>query len=377
MGRNRLKAAADVDMWEQEEFAKHWRNEFPDGEVPRMNLNSVADIESELEICKSNLKRLQKALAEEKFKVIYLQTTMDRRQRSDPERAAGQDENFNADPAACSIPVSGRKPQRRDHAGDRPRSMVQEPGGAKPHGAGHSAAVTSSLAPERSRFSGRMGKPVPIPVPPRMMSFTIVEPTATKNDSEPGSDREYEDAELNDNFVRNNLLTPRSSHRDARRAVRHSRDFDDDGWLSPSLARLDRRASRGSGCSTPERRSDGYLSSDHEDSSSAGEGAIHAGVAATGQGGWEESMSGQFIQRWHIFTHTPDRSGVSPWQHTAELPSQRLSSSVMGAVIFGCCSLQPFRQPDTTREVPLVQGEASRRCRNASIYFNQLAAREV
>uniref|UniRef100_A0A672HIU9 ABR activator of RhoGEF and GTPase n=1 Tax=Salarias fasciatus TaxID=181472 RepID=A0A672HIU9_SALFA len=69
-------------MWEQEEFAKHWRNEFPDGEVPQMDLNSVEDIESELEASKANLKRLQKALAEEKFKVIYLQTTMTRQKRT-------------------------------------------------------------------------------------------------------------------------------------------------------------------------------------------------------------------------------------------------------------------------------------------------------
>uniref|UniRef100_A0AAQ5WYM7 Active breakpoint cluster region-related protein n=1 Tax=Amphiprion ocellaris TaxID=80972 RepID=A0AAQ5WYM7_AMPOC len=183
-------------MWEQEEFAKHWRNEFPDGEVPEMELNSVEDIESELETCKSNLKRLQKALAEEKFKVIYLQTTMARQRRSDPE-------------------------------------------------------------------SGKTGKPVPIPVPPE------------------SSDREYEDAELNENFVRNNLLAPKSGgrdnqrtsnvYRDNRRPFRHSRDFDsgDDGRLSPSFPQILRRPSRGSGCSTPDRRSDGYLSSDHDDSSSA------------------------------------------------------------------------------------------------------------
>uniref|UniRef100_A0A674MX15 ABR activator of RhoGEF and GTPase n=1 Tax=Takifugu rubripes TaxID=31033 RepID=A0A674MX15_TAKRU len=136
-----------------------------------MNLKSVADIESELESCKRKLKRLQKALAEEKFKVIYL-------------------------------------------------------------------------------FSGRTGKPVPIPVPPRMLSFNRVEPTPTKNDSEPGSDKEYEDAELNENFVRNNLLTPKSvvgenrrsssSNRDTRRPFRHSRDFDsgDDGRLSPSFPQV-------------------------------------------------------------------------------------------------------------------------------------------
>lgn len=274
-------------MWEQEEFAKHWRNEFPDGEVPQMNLNSAADIESELEVCKRNLKRLQKAMAEEKFKVIYLQTAVARRQRSESERLGGKDENFNADPAA-SIPVKFRKPRRPDEGRDRHRSMVSDPGGVKLQVAGNTAGVTISFAPERSRFSGRTGKPVPIPVPPRMLTFSRVEPTPTKNDGEPGSDREYEDAELNENFVRNNLLTPKSvvrdnqrsssSYRDTRRPFRHSREFDsgDDGRLSPSFPQIQRRTSRGSGCSTPDRRSDGYLSSDHEDSSSAGNGNIHA-----------------------------------------------------------------------------------------------------
>uniref|UniRef100_A0A3B5K6Q2 ABR activator of RhoGEF and GTPase n=1 Tax=Takifugu rubripes TaxID=31033 RepID=A0A3B5K6Q2_TAKRU len=244
-------------MWEQEEFAKHWRNEFPDGEVPQMNLKSVADIESELESCKRKLKRLQKALAEEKFKVIYLQTAMARRQRSEPQRLGAKDENFNADPAT-SISVNFRKPQRLDEGWDRHRTMVSDPGGVKLQVAGNTAGVTSSFIPERSRFSGRTGKPVPIPVPPRMLSFNRVEPTPTKNDSEPGSDKEYEDAELNENFVRNNLLTPKSvvgenrrsssSNRDTRRPFRHSRDFDsgDDGRLSPSFPQVHRRASRGS-----------------------------------------------------------------------------------------------------------------------------------
>uniref|UniRef100_A0A8C1T780 ABR activator of RhoGEF and GTPase n=1 Tax=Cyprinus carpio TaxID=7962 RepID=A0A8C1T780_CYPCA len=69
-------------MWEQAEFEKHWRNEFPDGEVPVMNLNSVEDIEAELEKCKGNLKVLQQALSEEKFKVIYLQTTIAQKKKT-------------------------------------------------------------------------------------------------------------------------------------------------------------------------------------------------------------------------------------------------------------------------------------------------------
>nr|XP_046266947.1 active breakpoint cluster region-related protein isoform X1 [Scatophagus argus] len=273
-------------MWEQEEFAKHWRNEFPDGEVPQMDLNSVEDIESELELCKRNLKRLQKALAEEKFKVIYLQTTVSRQKRNEPGRFEGKDENFNAE--TFTYPKSGNitKPRRRyDDESDGQRTKVSDPGGVKLHAAGNIPTVTSSFGRERSRFSGKTGKPVPIPVPPQKPSFQRENPpppaVPQPNDSEVGSDREYEDVELNENFVRNNLLVPKvvsrdnqktsSACRDTRRPFRHSRDFDsgDDGRLSPSFPQIHRRASRGSGCSTPDRRSDGYLSSDHDDSSSA------------------------------------------------------------------------------------------------------------
>ncbi|XP_029374457.1 active breakpoint cluster region-related protein isoform X1 [Echeneis naucrates] len=263
-------------MWEQEEFAKHWRNEFPDGEVPQMDLNSVEDIESELETCKSNLKRLQKALAEEKFKVIYLQTTMARQKRNDPERFEGKDENFNADTFGLFNTSNVRKPLRRGDVGDGDRTRVSDSGGVRLHAAGHTAGICSSFGRERSRFSGNRGKPVPIPVPPQKPSFQRGTPACTvppPNDNDESSDREYEDAELNENFVRNNLLAPKTNRTtmDARRPFRHSRDFDsgDDGRLSPSFPHIPRRASRGSGCSTPDRRSDGYLSSDHEDSSSA------------------------------------------------------------------------------------------------------------
>ncbi|KAM7374729.1 hypothetical protein PAMP_007370 [Pampus punctatissimus] len=272
-------------MWEQEEFAKHWRNEFPDGEVPQMDLNSVEDIESELEACKTNLKKLQKALAEEKFKVIYLQTTVARQKRNDPERFEAKDENLNADKMGFSKTGNMKNP----HCDRETTEVPDFGGGVKLHAAGNTAGVTSSsFARERSRFSGKTGKPVPIPVPPPRMSSIQKNNTApagvpqTGNNTEEGSDREYEDAELNDNFVRNNLLAPKihvdrgslgtpNKCRDTRRPVRHSRDFDsgDDGRLSPSFPQIHHRTSRGSGCSTPDRRSDGYLSSDHDDDSSA------------------------------------------------------------------------------------------------------------
>ncbi|XP_054611001.1 active breakpoint cluster region-related protein isoform X2 [Dunckerocampus dactyliophorus] len=244
-------------MWEQEEFAKHWRNEFPDGEVPHMDLNSVEDIESELEASKANLKRLQKALAEEKFKVIYLQTTMARRRTNETESSQSKDVNFNANTFATFKTTNTRMSHE-----------VFDPG--------HPAGITpSSSSRERSRFSGKVGKPVPIPVPPRKLSNPRLETTRIHDDN---SDREYEDLEMNENFVRNNLLAPKAVSRDSqrtpsvhqpssRRPFRRSRDLDsgDESRTSPPLLQI----GRSSGCSTPDRRSDGYLSSEHDDSSSA------------------------------------------------------------------------------------------------------------
>uniref|UniRef100_A0A673BD17 ABR activator of RhoGEF and GTPase n=1 Tax=Sphaeramia orbicularis TaxID=375764 RepID=A0A673BD17_9TELE len=99
---------------------------------------------------------------------------------------------------------------------------------------------------EREKFKvvylsgGRMGKPVPIPAPPQRAASL----DAGGVRSEDASDREYEDPELNENFVRSNLLVPGGlcrdpgprSLRDPRRPFRQSRDLDsDDGRLSPSV----------------------------------------------------------------------------------------------------------------------------------------------
>ncbi|XP_046532071.1 active breakpoint cluster region-related protein isoform X1 [Equus quagga] len=63
-------------MWDPQDFERHWRAEFPGEEAPVMRLDSVLDMERELERCKLNLKRLQQVLAEEKFKVSYLQAAL-------------------------------------------------------------------------------------------------------------------------------------------------------------------------------------------------------------------------------------------------------------------------------------------------------------
>uniref|UniRef100_A0A8C4ZG52 Active breakpoint cluster region-related protein n=1 Tax=Gadus morhua TaxID=8049 RepID=A0A8C4ZG52_GADMO len=140
-------------MWEQEEFEKHWRNEFPDGDVPRMDLISLEDVETELENCKANLKKLQSALSEEKFKVIYLQTTIARQKRSyDKGRFDRKDENFN--------PVSGKLQSQQGDKG------VGDP-------QGNFISPISSV----SKVNRKAGKP--IPVPPRTSSMPKGNPILT------------------------------------------------------------------------------------------------------------------------------------------------------------------------------------------------------
>ncbi|KAM9498745.1 active breakpoint cluster region-related protein-like isoform 1-T1 [Salvelinus alpinus] len=285
-------------MWEQDEFEKHWKNEFPDGEAPKMDLTSVEDVETELEKCKSNLKTLQQALLEEKFKVIYFQTTIARQKKSYDKVMweDGKDENLNIEPLLSRTETERKSPRTKEKL-DRERIKVLGNGSMKLQTPG-----SKGTKPEPPiRISSRTGKPIP-PAPPRMSSFqeqvnAISSElsqadgncigrigklnSVTDSNSREASDHEYEDAELNENFVKGNLVTPKISvresqrsntHRDSLRPLRHSRDFDssDDGRLSPCCIPAPFRASRtgGSGHSTPDRRSDGNLSSDHEDSSS-------------------------------------------------------------------------------------------------------------
>ncbi|XP_016311265.1 active breakpoint cluster region-related protein isoform X1 [Sinocyclocheilus anshuiensis] len=228
-------------MWEQAEFEKHWRNEFPDGEAPVMNLSSVEDIGAELEKCKANLKVLQQALSEEKFKVIYLQTTIAQKKTCDFERRCNKGKADSKKDSPCDSDSKG---------GDEP--------------------FVRDITLLRGSKTGK-----PILVPPRKKPDIPREHSAARNSSrcvaeqrinEQDSDHEFENVELNENFLRKNILNPKGNVRESQRqnpGVRLSRDLDsDDGRLSPSLAL---RGSHGSGRSTP----DGYLSSDHDDSSSA------------------------------------------------------------------------------------------------------------
>ncbi|MBN3280686.1 BCR protein, partial [Polyodon spathula] len=257
-------------MWSPEEFEKHWKNEFPDGEVPKMELNSMEDIERELEKCKTNLKIFQQTLAEEKFKVIYLQTTLARNKKSYDRRWDGSVElKEKLDTTNCKEATedSNDKTGKADNH-RRGISGLRKKAGSVQSGAPHPNPTASSSDPHGLYAS---------------VNKTSNKNIAKQENTEDASDHDYEEIGLNENFVKSNLMAPKiklretrvsNPHRGALKVFGDSKDFDssDDGRLSPSgmPRRSDQHSNRGSGCSTPERSSDGYLSSDQEDSSSAG-----------------------------------------------------------------------------------------------------------
>ncbi|CAM5104422.1 unnamed protein product [Natator depressus] len=101
-------------MWEPAEFARHWQAEFPGEPAPRMQLGSVRDMELELERCRGNLRLLQQALAEEKFKVIYLEAALAR------EPPAPSPEGQAEEPA----PLPDMPPGKRGAAGHAGHSLA-------------------------------------------------------------------------------------------------------------------------------------------------------------------------------------------------------------------------------------------------------------
>ncbi|XP_070249548.1 active breakpoint cluster region-related protein isoform X2 [Myotis yumanensis] len=97
-------------MWDPEDFERHWQAEFPGQAAPVMRLDSVLDVEQELERCKLNLKRLQQVSAEEKFKVSYLQSVLAGEQR-DPGCGRREGADGGGGAAAAEEPAAA-EPER-------------------------------------------------------------------------------------------------------------------------------------------------------------------------------------------------------------------------------------------------------------------------
>lgn len=63
-------------------FVEAWRAQFPESDPPNMDLNSMGDIEQELDKCKESIRHLEKEVNKERFRMIYLQTLLAKERKS-------------------------------------------------------------------------------------------------------------------------------------------------------------------------------------------------------------------------------------------------------------------------------------------------------
>ncbi|XP_068165985.1 PH_BCR_vertebrate and RhoGAP_Bcr domain-containing protein [Antennarius striatus] len=63
-------------------FAEAWKAQFPESDPPCMDLNSMGDIEQELDKCKTSIRHMEKEVNKERFRMIYLQTLLAKERKS-------------------------------------------------------------------------------------------------------------------------------------------------------------------------------------------------------------------------------------------------------------------------------------------------------
>ncbi|XP_070255964.1 breakpoint cluster region protein isoform X1 [Myotis yumanensis] len=153
-------------------FAEAWKAQFPDSEPPRMELRSVGDIEQELERCKASIRRLEQAVNQERFRMIYLQTLLAKEKKSYDRqrwgfRRAAQPPDGAAEPRAPAprappAPADGADPPPADEPEARPDGegspsqarpvAARRPGAAAPAADRDDRGPPTSVAALRSNF---------------------------------------------------------------------------------------------------------------------------------------------------------------------------------------------------------------------------------
>lgn len=100
-------------------FVEAWRAQFPDFDPPCMDLNSMGDIEQELDKCKSSIRHLEKEVNKERFRMIYLQTLLAKERKS----YDGQRWGFKRTPQMNEGDLSGGPDSQRSHTDE---ALVKE-----------------------------------------------------------------------------------------------------------------------------------------------------------------------------------------------------------------------------------------------------------
>lgn len=109
-------------------FLEAWRAQFPESDPPSMELQSMGDIEQELDRCKSSIKHLEQEVNKERFRMIYLQTLLAKERKSyhgrrwgfqptPQEEAPEAEEQHRGAEKTAGCPSEGAEPSDRQTGG--------------------------------------------------------------------------------------------------------------------------------------------------------------------------------------------------------------------------------------------------------------------
>lgn len=123
-----------IRMVEPVGFVEAWRAQFPESDPPSMDLNSMGDIEQELDKCKASIRHLEKEVNKERFRMIYLQTLLAKERKS----YDGQRWGFKRTPQMIDGDLPSGHESQRSHTDEAlmEEQQLREPGKAarcKPH----------------------------------------------------------------------------------------------------------------------------------------------------------------------------------------------------------------------------------------------------
>ncbi|XP_070690650.1 breakpoint cluster region protein [Pempheris klunzingeri] len=133
-------------------FVEAWRAQFPESDPPYMDLNSLGDIEQELDRCKTSIRHLEKEVNKERFRMIYLQTLLAKEKKS----YDGQRWGFKRTQQMTDGDLPGGPDSQRSHTDELPVEEQQQRGSGKtarckPHPEGQ--VDGSSLAKQKGGVS--------------------------------------------------------------------------------------------------------------------------------------------------------------------------------------------------------------------------------
>ncbi|XP_078141348.1 breakpoint cluster region protein [Centroberyx gerrardi] len=128
-------------------FVEAWRAQFPEADPPSMELNSLGDIEQELDKCKASIRHLEKEVNKERFRMIYLQTLLAKERKS----YDGQRWGFKRTPHMNVGDQSSGPDSHRSHAEEASVEELQRAAGETARCKQHPEGEVDGVSPARQK----------------------------------------------------------------------------------------------------------------------------------------------------------------------------------------------------------------------------------